>query len=193
MGDPLHRSGNGFAFRGSGSASLWNACGFRKKLTLLPQWKTAPASLVLPEKKSRPLLNSPRQVQLSSESLPLTGHRLGRPTQEIPRESIAGGLPLGLRPQKLEEELNPNPEASSSRLLDRAGRGDSTEARANEIPEEGSSRRVTSARRPAAGAVIWLKRPFNVQVNAAGRARPRQELNEAACFLNCNPSRPAHH
>ena len=67
--------------------------GLRKKLTLLPQWKTAPAPPVLPEKEETPTLELPDVNRWSVESLPLTGHRLN--SGDPKGESIAGGLPVG--------------------------------------------------------------------------------------------------
>ena len=87
---------------------------------------------------------------------------------------------MGLRPQKLEEEVNPNPQASSSRLLGPAGRKDSKKASLNDRPGEASRRQLTLARRPAAGLPVWLKPPLPVALNAAGRTNPSQALKEAA-------------
>ena len=69
--------------------------GLRKKLTLLPQWKTTPAPPVLQEEEEPPALELPDVNRWPSESLPLTGHRLERLTPAIQGESIAGGLPVG--------------------------------------------------------------------------------------------------
>ena len=85
---------------------------------------------------------------------------------------------IGLRPQKLEEE--PNPEASSLRLLGPAGRKDSKKARLNDRPGEASRWQLTLARRPAAGLPVWLKPPLPVALNAAGRTKPQPSAKEAA-------------
>ena len=118
------------------------------------------------------------------------GHRLGRPTPAIQGESIADGLPLGLRPQKLEEELSPNPQASSSRLLGPAGRKDSKKASLNDRPGEASRRQLTLARRPAAGLPVWLKPPLAVALNAAGRAKPQPSAQGSSLIPKLQPLSP---
>ena len=78
--------------------------GLRKKLTLLPQsirYRSGSAcglrtgSARAPGEEEPPALELPDVNRWPSESLPLTGHRLERPTPAIQGESIADGLPVG--------------------------------------------------------------------------------------------------
>ena len=69
--------------------------GLRKKLTLLPQLEDRTGFARAPEEEEPPALELPDVKRWPSESVPLTGHRLERPTPAIQEESIADGLPVG--------------------------------------------------------------------------------------------------
>ena len=124
------------------------------------------------------------------ESLPLTGHRLERPTPAILKGIHRRRPPCwGLGP-KSSKKINPNSQASSLRLLGPAGRKDSKKARLNDRPGEASRRQLTLARRPAAGLPVWLKPPLPVALNAASRTKPQPSAQGSGLIPKLQPFSP---